>query len=49
MRRLEEPDRPVNPFIILIAVPIAIICIILMYLTNLKFYGTRLKKDKSND
>jgi len=39
-------DKPVNPFIILIAIPIAIICTIYMYLSNLKLYGTSIKKDK---
>ncbi len=39
-------DKPVNPFMILIALPIAIICAILMYILNLKFYGTSLKRDK---
>ena len=40
------PDKPVNPFMILIALPIAILCVILMYILNLKFYGNSLKRDK---
>jgi len=40
------PDKPVNPFVILIALPIAILCAIVMYILNLKFYGNSLKRDK---
>lgn len=40
------PDKPVNPFVILLALPIAILCTIIMYILNLKFYGNSLKRDK---
>ena len=40
------PDKPVSPFIILIALPIALICTLFMYLGNLKFYGTSVKRDE---
>ena len=39
------PDKPVNPFVILLALPIAILCVIIRYILNLKFYGTSLKRD----
>ena len=31
--------------VILIALPIALICTLFMYLSNLKFYGTSVKRD----
>ena len=40
------PDKPVNPFIILIAIPIALLCTLYMYIRNLKFHGTSIKRDK---
>ena len=39
------PDKPVSPFVILIALPIALICTIVMYISNLKLYGTSVKRD----
>jgi hypothetical protein len=39
------PDKPVNPFIVLIALPIALLCTIVMYIGNLKLHGTSLKRD----
>ena len=41
-----SPDKPVNPFVILIALPIALLCTIVMYICNLKFYGTSVKRDE---
>tara|TARA_R100001230_G_C5624147_1_gene133056 strand:- start:119 stop:256 length:138 start_codon:yes stop_codon:yes gene_type:complete len=40
------PEKPVNPFVILIALPIALICMLYLYLANLRFTGTSVKKDK---
>ena len=40
------PDKPVSPLVILIALPIALICALFMYLGNLKFYGTSVKRDE---
>lgn len=40
-----SPDKPVNPFVILIALPIALLCTIVMYIGNLKLHGTSLKRD----
>ena len=39
------PEKPVNPFVILIALPIALICTLFMYLGNLRFHGTSVKRD----
>ena len=39
------PDKPVSPFVILIALPIALICTLFMYLGNLRFHGTSVKRD----
>ena len=42
------PDKPVNPFVIVIALPIALICMLFMYLSNLRLTGISVKKDKEN-
>ena len=39
------PEKPVNPFVIVIALPIALICMLFMYLGNLRFHGTSIKRD----
>ena len=41
-----SPDKPVNPFVLVIALPIAILCTIVMYILNLRFHGTSVKRDK---
>ena len=41
-----RPDKPVSPFVILIALPIALICTLFMYLGNLRFHGTSVKRDE---
>ena len=45
MSKPPYPEKPVNPFVILIALPIALLCTIVMYIGNLKLHGTSLKRD----